>query len=392
MTDDQYTPKHHIQKDGTELFEIDCSKIKLDVLLDRKQMLAASAFGLGALLLAACGGSSGGGATTASDTSGGGATSSDTSGGGATSSAGVGEGQTIAASFNGFNVYVQQEATGILKALAGTNYKFIGAQANFDAKIEISNIENLIVQQPDALLILPNVAAGANAGARKATAAGIATINLLWPEATGSSPDYIAVTRVDGVAGGKMMADYLGKDEGLKGQILVVTGVPGQGFSEEILKGLQEGLKSYPDLTIADVQPGFFQAGPAQEVLQQMLTATPDAVAVADFAAEMGVGIAQYLKQRDITNLKHITSDGNSQMIPWLKEGKYLTACRYYSSADQGQVGGMIARNYLETGAKPAEFITLTEQLLSLPSTIDADVAKLPLIYPEYMDQVKQIA
>lgn len=385
MSEDHYTPERHVLKDGTEIFEVDCSQIKLDVLLDRKKMLAAGALGFGAFLMAACGG--GGDSSSSSSSS-----SSDTSGGSTASGGDVGDGKTMAASFNGWNVYCQQEATGILAAMAGTKYKFIGAQANFDAKTEISNLDNLIAQAPAALLIQPNVAAGANAGARKATAAGIATFNLLWPDPDGESPDYVAVTRVDGVAGGKMMADYVGKDEALKGEILVVTGVPGQGFSEEILAGLKEGLKAYPDVTIADVQPGFFQAGPAQKAVQTMLTAHPNAVAIVDFAAEMGVGIAQFQKQRNLTDIKHITSDGNSQMIPWLKEGKYLTACRYYSSADQGKVGCEIARNFLEKGEKPAEYITLIEQLLSLPDTIEADIEKLPLIYPEYEEQIKQIA
>ena len=79
-------------------------------------------------------------------------------------------------------------------------------------------------------------------------------------------------------------------------------------------------------------------------------------------------------------------------MVPWLKEGKYLTACRYYSSADQGKVGATIARNFLETGAKPAQYITLIEQLNTLPDTIEATVERLPLIYPEYTDQIKSIA
>jgi len=388
VSEDKYTPKRHLMPDGSEVYEVDCSRLSKVALMNRKQMLAAGALGFGSLLLAACGGGGSDSATTEAAATDAG---EDTMAATTEAAAAIGEGQSIALSLNGFNVYCQQLATGVLEALAGTSYTFIGTQANFDAKTEISNIDNLIAQSPSALLIQPNVAEGANAGARKATAAGIPTFNMLWPEATGDSPDYIAAVRVDGIAGGKIIADYLGGTAGLTGKILVVTGVPGQGFSEEILSGLEQGLEAYPDLTIADVQPGFFQAGPAQEALQTMLTAHPDAVGVADFAAEMGVGIAQFMKARDI-ELPHITSDGNTDMISWLQEGTYLSACRYYSSADQGMVGAKIARDYLETGTKPAEFITLIEQLLSLPDTIDADVAKLPLIYEQYMPEVEKIA
>lgn len=388
MAKDDYTPKRHVMPDGSEIFEVDCSKLSKMALMNRREMLAASALGFGALMLAACGGGSGNGTTGATTQAAATGTEAATE---TTSPAAIGEGQTIALSLNGFNVYCQQLATGVLEALAGTSYTFLGTQANFDAKDEISNIDNLIVKKPDALLIQPNVAEGANAGARKATAAGIPCFNMLWPDPTGDSPDYVAAVRVDGIAGGKIIADYLGDTAGLTGKFLVVTGVPGQGFSEEILAGLQEGLEAYPGLTIADVQPGFFQAGPAQEAVQTMLTAHPDAVAIADFAAEMGVGIAQFMKARSI-ELPHITSDGNTDMISWLQEGTYLSACRYYSSADQGLVGAQIARNYLETGEKPAEFVTQIEQVLSLPDSIDADVARLPLIYEQYMPEVEKIA
>ena len=47
------------------------------------------------------------------------------------------------------------------------------------------------------------------------------------------------------------MADYLGKNV-KSGKILVVIGVPGQGFSEDITAGLKAGLKKYPGLQIAD--------------------------------------------------------------------------------------------------------------------------------------------
>jgi ribose transport system substrate-binding protein len=388
MADDNYTPKRHVMPDGSEVFEVDCSKLSKAALMNRREMLAAGALGVGAFLFAACGGGSDDTGTTSAA---GGTTTDAGTSAATTSDAAIGEGQTIALSLNGFNVYCQQLATGVLEALAGTSYTFLGTQANFDAKTEISNIDNLIVQKPAALLIQPNVAEGANAGARKATAAGIPTFNMLWPDPTGDSPDYIAAVRVDGIAGGKIIADYLGGTAGLTGKILVVTGVPGQGFSEEILTGLEQGLEAYPGLTIADVQPGFFQAGPAQEAVQTMLTAHPDAVAIADFAAEMGVGIAQFMKARNI-ELPHITSDGNTDMISWLQEGTYLSACRYYSSADQGMVGAKIARDYLETGTTPPDFITLIEQLLSLPDSIDADVARLPLIYEQYMPEVEKIA
>jgi ribose transport system substrate-binding protein len=300
----------------------------------------------------------------------------------------VGKGKTIALSLNGFNTYDQNLATGVLHALAGTQYKFIGAQANFQSTAEVTNIQNLISQNPAGLLIIPNTVAGASRGALKAKAQGIPVVNLLWSGKTSADSAYVGVVRVDNTKGGEMIANYLGKKV-KKGKILVVIGVPGQGFSEEITSGLTKGLKKYPGLTIADSQPGFFTAGPAVKAVQNMLTAHPDAVAIVDYAAGMGDGIAAYQKARKITKIEHITSDGDAPMLPWLRQGVYLTADRYYSSAQEGVVGTMILRNWLEKQQKPKSFVTDLYQAM----VTKENLAGQPVLgYYQYYPQVKKIA
>src|SRR4051794_3999017 len=306
----------------------------------------------------------------------------------AVSRSSIGKGKTIALSLNGFNTYDQNLATGVLHALAGTSYKFVGAQANFDSKAEVTNLQNLLSQNPSALLIIPNTVAGASRGALQAKRQGIPVVNLLWSGKTSADSAYVGVVRVDNTKGGRLIADYLGKNV-QSGKVLVVIGVPGQGFSEEITSGLKAGLAKYPGLTIADSQPGFFTAGPAVKVVKNMLTAHPDAVAIVDYAAGMGDGIAAYQKAHKISNIEHITSDGDAAMLPFLKDGKYLTADRYYSSAQEGVVGTMIMRNFLEKGQKPKSFVTELYQGM----VTKKNLAGQPVLgYYQYNAQVKKIA
>lgn len=355
-----------------DIIEANGSALDLRRLHTRRAALGIGAGGLAALLVAACG-----------DDKGDSVASGSSSGGG-----GIGDGKTIALSLNGFNVYDQCLATGVLKSLEGTKYKFIGAQAGFDSKAEVRNIQNLVAQQPDGLLLIPNTVESANRGALEAQRAGIPVVNLLWSGKSEVDDAYVGVVRVDGVAGGRLIADYLGRKV-KRGKILVVIGVPGQGFSEEITKGLQEGLEKYPGLEIADMQPGLFTAGPAQKAVQTMLTAHPDAKAIVDYAAEMGNGIAQFMKARKITGIEHVTSDGNEAMLPILREGKYLTACRFYSSAQEGILGTRILRDFLEAKRKPKEFVTLVPQTMVTPDAVDGQE---PLCYQEQMKRVSTIA
>src|SRR4051812_821233 len=300
----------------------------------------------------------------------------------------IGKGKTIALSLNGFNTYDQNLATGVLHALAGTSYKFVGAQANFDSKAEVTNLQNLLSQNPSALLIIPNTVAGASRGALQAKSSGIPVVNLLWSGKTPADSAYVGVVRVDNTKGGELIADYLGQKV-KKGKILVVIGVPGQGFSEEISSGLNKGLAKPSGLSVAASQPGFFTAGPAVKAVQNMLAAHPDAVAIVDYAAGMGDGIAAYQKARKITKIEHVTSDGDAAMLPWLREGTYLTADRYYSSAQEGVVGAMMLRNFLEKGQKPRTFVTDLYQAM----VTKANLAGQPVLgYYRYYPQVKKIA
>jgi ABC-type sugar transport system substrate-binding protein len=366
-------PPQYIPEPG-EIFEIDCGQFGQWQSMSRRSALVAGGCGALGMFLAACGSSSSGSSSSSS--------SSSSAGGG------VGAGKTIALSLNGFNVYDQCLATGVLQSLAGTKYKFIGAQAAFDSSKEVANISNLLAKSPDALLIIPNTVESSSRGALQAQRAKVPVLNLLWSSPTPADSAYIGVVKVDGVAGGRLIAQYLGKTV-KSGKILVVEGVPGQGFSEQITQGLKAGLAAYPGLTIAAMQPGLFSAGPAQTAVQNMLTAHPDAKAVVDYAAEMGNGISSYLKAHNVKNLVHVTSDGNEAMLPWLRQGVYLTAVRYYSSAQEGLIGGQIMRNYLEKKQKPSQFVTTLYQKMVTKDNLKGQPI---LCYDQFMSQVKSIA
>ncbi|MEN3283241.1 MAG: ribose transport system substrate-binding protein [Solirubrobacteraceae bacterium] len=284
--------------------------------------------------------------------------SSDDTSGSSTGSASKtpGAGKTIALSLNGFNTYDQDTAEGVLKALAGTGYKLIGAEAAFDATKEINNIKQLIARQPDGLIVLAASAEGAARGASEAKRAGIPVVAQIWfPVSKDVDSAYYAALQLDTETGGKLTVDYLVKQGITEGKILEITGLDAQPFSEGYKQGLRDALKAHPGLKVVASQQGFYTADGALKVLRPMLSAHPDAKVILDYAAEMGNAIAQELERQKIKDIVHITSDGNDSMIPWLSkdDGAYLKGDRWYSPGEQGIVAVNILRNKLEKDQAP---------------------------------------
>ena len=271
-----------------------------------------------------------------------------------------GSGKTLALSLNGFNTYDQDTAEGVLKALQGTGYRLIGAEAAFDATKEVDNIRQLIARQPDGLMVLAASAEGAARGSADAKRKGIPVVAQIWfpvsEEVDGAA--YDAALQLDTDTGGRLTIDFIAKDQGVtEGKILEITGLDAQPFSEGYKQGLRTALKDYPGLEVAASQQGFYTADGAIKALRPMLSANPDAKIILDYAAEMGNAIAQELERRGRKDIIHVTSDGNDAMIPWLKkdDGAYLKGDRWFSPAEQGIASVNILRARLEKDEDPTD-------------------------------------
>lgn len=269
-----------------------------------------------------------------------------------------GSGMTLALSLNGFNTYDQDTAEGVLKAMQGTGYRLIGAEAGFDAAQEVDNIRQLVARQPDGLIILAASAEGAARGAAGAKSKGIPVVAQIWFPVSEEvdAAAYDAALQLDTDEGGRITIDFIGKDQGVtEGKILEITGLDAQPFSEGYKQGLRKALEDYPGLEVAASQQGFYTADGALKVLRPMLSANPDADIIIDYAAEMGNAIAKELQRRGRKDILHVTSDGNDRMIPWLKRanGAYLKGDRWFSPAQQGIASVNILRARLEKDEGP---------------------------------------
>jgi len=293
----------------------------------------------------------------------------------------------IGLTLNGLNDYTRGVATGVYKALEGTEYELSVVQANYDAATELANIENFLAQGAVGVIIQPNTAESAGAGAKAAFDKGVPVGNCIWPGPSDADEFFNGVAEIDSVEGGRIIGRYLLEQLPDGGKICVVQGVIGQGFSERIDEGLDEVLAG-SDIEIVVREQGFFDRVQAVGVVQTAFQANPDIVAVVDYAAAMSNGICQWLKDEGKDNILHVTSDADEEMVTWFGT-PYLAATRYYSSAQTGLIAANAVLNAL--AGKPVEFRTVIEQLLVTADNVEEVVAANPFIFTEFKDKVQNI-
>ncbi len=320
------------------------------------------------------------------------ACSSSSSSGGTASASGssgaavgdIGKGKTIAISLNGINAYSTYVAEGVLKALAGTSYKVIGVQNNFSSSTELTNIQNLLTQNISGLISLPADATTIAKAAQLCQQQGVAFGNSLYPGKSDADKYFTSVAVLDSVEGGTMIGDFL-KANGKPGKTVVVQGIIGQGFSERIDQGLDAALAG-SGFDVVVREQGFFDRNKATTIVESALQAHPDITTIVAYSASMSDGIASYLKSKSITNLTHISSDGDDEMFTWLGT-PYLTADRYYSAAETGLLVAQQIRAKLE-GGSPIFSEPITQKMIT-KATSAAAIAAVPYRYAEFSGKVK---
>lgn len=299
------------------------------------------------------------------------------------------KGGKIGLTLNGVVPYTQCVTTGVYKALDGTNYDLVVLDSQFDTSKELSNIQSLISQRVKGIVVQPNTTQSVTRGALLAQKAGIPVTDCLVPGPFEGDKYLAGVVNPQNERGGQMIAEWLTKNVPEGGEVIVVQGVLGQGFSEQLDKGLDAGFaQAGGKFKVVTRQPGNFDRKTAIDVVQNGLKAHPNAKIIVDYAAAMGNGISTYLKGAGRKDIVHVTSDADDELVKWLKT-PYCRATRYYSAAQTGELAAKKLIEAIETGKKKVDpYSSDAEQSIRTGKDIGQAI---PFCNEKYRSQVAKI-
>ncbi|PKA45139.1 sugar ABC transporter substrate-binding protein [Rhizobium sullae] len=170
----------------------------------------------------------------------------------------------------------------------------VTVDAKGDGPTQVNQIQDLLTQNIDALIYIPAGAAAATVPVKLAKNAGVPVVNV-DRNADGAPGDTFLAT--DSVASAKAVCDYILKQAGGKGKMVIIHGQKGTTPEVDRSKGCAESLKANPDVTVvAEQYSNIWSQDEGFQIMQNMLQANPDVSIVFAQADALALGAAQAIK------------------------------------------------------------------------------------------------
>jgi len=180
--------------------------------------------------------------------------------------------------------------------------KVVTVDAKGDSATQVSQIQDLITQQIDALIYIPAGATAASVPVKAAKAAGIPVVAVDRNPADAPGDTFIAT---DSVAAARTLGDYVCKVTGGKGSVAIIQGQLGTTPEQDRDKGFTEALAKCPDLKVVAKQAStMWMQDEGFNIAQDMLQRDPDISVFFGRADALALGAAQAVK---VANLDHKT-------------------------------------------------------------------------------------
>ncbi|WP_436841303.1 sugar ABC transporter substrate-binding protein [Streptomyces bobili] len=220
---------------------------------------------------------------------------------------------------------VEQEA----KAQDATVYS---ANSKQDAGTELSNIEDMIARNVDALIVQTVNVDALEGDIAKARAAGVPI--YLTSVVTSDMSDVLGAAVVDLKKVGALDAGWIEKDAaGQDVQVGIVAGAPGAA-SDLLVGGFEDALP--PSAKVVANQPGMFNPAKAQDVAENMIQANPglDYAFVAN--EEMAFAVRKAFDAAGAKDVRIVSVNGTEEGVAAVTDGR-LSATVANSALTIGQ-------------------------------------------------------
>ena len=261
----------------------------------------------------------------------------------------------------------------------GISVEFNGpVDANVAGQADI--VDRWVRRKISAITVAANDANALAPALKRAMAAGIKVSSFDSDVAPDARGVFLNQATFDGFA--RAMADLMVEDAGQTGDLLIVTGVltaPNQNrWIDEIKKYYAE---KYPNLKIAAVLAGDEDIEKSKNVTLNYLKANPTTKGVFCVAGPAAVGVAEAVKQLDLTGKIAVTGLGAPSLVrPYIKAG-IMKHVALWSPVDIGYAAIYIADAQVKGTLNPGSGQVMAGRLGSL-KFIAPDVVLLgtPLI------------
>lgn len=181
--------------------------------------------------------------------------------------------------------------------------------ANQDLGKQISDVEDFVSKNVDAIILSPVDSRGVKAAVLKAA---VARIPVITVDIAASGVEVASHVATDNRAGGVLAGQLMGRATGGKGQIGVLHYPSIQSVVDRV-EGFKAAIATFPGMKIVSVQPGITRAE-ALAASQNMLQAHPDLAGIFGFGDDAALAALASVKgARKLEQVKIVGFDGMAE-------------------------------------------------------------------------------
>jgi len=239
----------------------------------------------------------------------------------------------------------------------------ITVDAKGDSATQVSQVQDLLTQNIDALIYIPAGAAAAAVPARLAKQQGIPVVNV-DRNAPGEPGDTFIAT--DSVNSAYEVCKHLFELAGGEGELIIVHGQKGTTPEVDRTEGCNMAMEEYPGVElVAEQWSQIWSQDEGFQITQNLLQAHPDVDMIFGQADALALGAAQAVKVAGLPQRIYVAGfDGDTAALVALKEGVFdVTATQQTQRMGRMAVDSALA--LIEGEEVPAEQLqdaTLTTQ------------------------------
>jgi ABC-type sugar transport system substrate-binding protein len=242
--------------------------------------------------------------------------------------------------------------------------QLLTTNANSQLSKQISDIQDMINQGAQVLIVAPLNSDGLEPALSAARAKNIPVLTIDRKVNATACRDYVAFLGSNFVEQGKRAAQQMAKALSNKGKVAILLGSSGNNVTTDRTSGFVDELKATaPGIQVVAQQTGDFARDKGQQVMEQLIQATPDINGVYAENDEMALGALVALTsagKKPGTDVQVVSVDGTRNAVTKVTDGQM------YSVVESNPRFGPLSFETLRTffaGQPVAQNVVISDKL-----------------------------
>jgi ribose transport system substrate-binding protein len=172
----------------------------------------------------------------------------------------------------GLNGYLATFHQTFDKRAAELGVKVVTLDAQVDPARQAQQIPSLVTQKVDVAIVWPVNSTAILPSLKLLKSAGIPVLNVNTQVAPAGQDDIVAFTGPDDYHEAQVAAQLMVDGLGGKGNVVILTGLPGYSVTKYRVDGFMDVIKNHPDIKVLDTQPANWSQEKAQTLMENFIT------------------------------------------------------------------------------------------------------------------------